>query len=107
MSFGSRVGQNEAVFRDINERIESGHWPGDDKPAAFRCECASLGCNILVEMSVAAYERVRADSRHFLVVPGHEVAGAEVVIERHPGYVVVEKIGDAGQVAEERDRRDA
>ena len=107
MTLGNRLAHNEAVFRDVNERIERGHWPGEERPAAFRCECASLRCNTLVELSIAAYEHVRADSRRFLLVPGHEIVGVEVVVERHDGYVVVEKIGEAGQVAEELDQRDA
>ena len=39
-----RLGSNEAVFREINEGIERGQWPGEeDAPISFRCECARLG----------------------------------------------------------------
>jgi hypothetical protein len=102
-----RIGHNEAVFRDVNERIEAGQWPGDPgEPAAFRCECASLGCNMLIELTLSAYERVRADPRHFVLVPGHEIAGVEPVVEREAEYVVVEKEAEAGRVAEATDPRD-
>ena len=78
-----RIGHNEAVFRDINERIEAGRWPGEPgEPIAFRCECASLGCNLLIELTLAAYERVRADPRHFVLAAGHEIAEVELVVER-------------------------
>lgn len=106
MSVGERLGHNEALFRSVNERIEQGHWPGGPEQAvAFRCECASLGCNVLIELRIADYERVRADPRRFLLQPGHEIAQVEKVVERHPGYIVVEKVGDAGAVAEAADPR--
>jgi hypothetical protein len=102
-----RVGANEAVFRQINEGIERGQWPGEeDEPVGFRCECARLGCAELVELSVREYERVRADSRRFILQPGHERLDAEIVVERHPGYVVVEKLGQAGATAADTDPRD-
>ena len=40
-----RTAANEAMFREPNEAIERGRWPGeDDEPVGFRCECARLGC---------------------------------------------------------------
>jgi hypothetical protein len=101
-----RIAANEAVFREVNEGIARGRWPGEeDASVAFRCECARLGCNQMVELSPREYERVRAHSRHFIVVPGHELPGAENVVERADGYVVVEKTGPAGTSAEESDPR--
>jgi hypothetical protein len=101
-----RIGANEAVFREVNEGIERGQWPGEeDAPVGFRCECARLGCAELIELSVNEYERIRSDARRFVVLPGHERADAETVVEIHPGYVVVEKNGQAGTVAEETDPR--
>jgi hypothetical protein len=94
------------VFREINESIERGQWPGEeDAPASFRCECARLGCSELVELSVRAYEQVRAHPRRFIVLPGHEREGAETVIESRPGYLVVEKLEQAGERAAETDPR--
>ena len=90
-------GHNEAVFRDVNERIEQGQWPGErGAPVAFRCECSNLGCNLLVEMTLDEYEHARADPRHFVLVPGREPPEVEVVVERRTGYVIVEKVGRAG-----------
>jgi len=101
-----RLGANEAVFREINEGIEAGQWPGEgDSPVAFRCECARLGCNDLIELSLRAYEQVRANPRRFIVVPGHERLDVEMVVERHDGYLVVEKVDGAGERAAETDPR--
>lgn len=101
-----RIASNEATFRDVNEALSSGRWPGEEgTPTAYRCECARLGCSRLIELRIEDYERVRAHPRRFLIVPGHEVPPAEVVIETHDDYVVVEKIDEAGQVAEATDPR--
>jgi hypothetical protein len=101
-----RLGANEAVFRQINEGIERGQWPGEeDAPVSFRCECARLGCNDLIELSVNEYEAVRANPRRFIVVPGHERLDAEVVVETRRGYLVIEKLAQAGTTAEETDPR--
>src|SRR3982074_556729 len=87
-----RVAGNEALFREVNEAIERGKWPGEeDSPAAFRCECARLDCNQLLSLTPRDYERVRATPRRFVVMPGHEVADVESVVETGSGYVVVEK----------------
>ena len=103
----ARLGHNEAVFREVNERIEAGHWPGDDdEPIAFRCECSALGCNLLIELTRGEYEQIRAFPRRFLLAPGHELAETEVVLERHPNFFVVEKVGVAGRVAERTDPRE-
>ncbi len=101
-----QVGAQEATIRDVNEGIERGQWPGEeDAPVAFRCECARLGCNQLIELSVREYEEVRAHPRRFVVLPGHELQGFETVVEARPGYVIVEKQDQAGEVAKQHDPR--
>ncbi len=101
-----RIGLNESLFRETNEGIERGLWPGEeDQRVPFRCECARLECGEAVRLTPAEYERVRADPRRFVVVAGHEVPDAEFIVERHPGYLLVEKVGEAASVAEELDPR--
>ena len=102
-----RAGAGEATMRDVNEGIERGQWPGDeDTPVGFRCECARVGCNRLVELTVRQYEHIRSHPRRFVVVPGHELPDVEMVVATQPGYVIVEKRDQAGAVAEQSDRRD-
>jgi hypothetical protein len=102
-----RIAHNETLFREVNERIEAGQWPTErGEPVAFRCECGSLRCNLLVELTLEDYEHVRASATHFLLIPGHEIPAIERVVERDAGYVVVEKVGEAGRIAEETDPRD-
>ena len=88
-----RIARNNATFRDANEHIGAAAGAyGIDSPIPFICECAD-----------AQYEEVRADSRHFLNVPGHQDA-AEIVAERD-GYVIVEKLGRAGDIVDALDER--
>jgi hypothetical protein len=101
-----RAGSTEATFRNVNEGIERGQWPGEkDVPVGFRCECARLGCNALVELTMREYERIRAHARRFVVAGGHELPDVETVIATEPGYVVVEKRDEAGLVAQATDPR--
>jgi hypothetical protein len=101
-----QAGADEASIRDVNEGIERGQWPGEeDTPVGFRCECARLGCNQLMELSVREYEEIRAHPRRFVVVPGHENPDVETVVEARAGYLIVEKRDQAGEAAEARDPR--
>jgi hypothetical protein len=101
-----RLGANEAVFREVNEGIERGQWPGDeDQLIGFRCECARLGCNSLVKLSKAEYEQVRSHPRRFVMIAGHEIPEVETVVAVHNGYVVVQKRDEAGETARAVDPR--
>lgn len=95
------------MFRSVNESIERGQWPGEDSgPVAFRCECARLGCHELIPLTREEYESIRSNPRWFLMLHGHDLPEVETVVARRPGYVVVEKVGEAGVLAEESDPRD-
>jgi hypothetical protein len=101
-----RIGANEALYRQVNESINRGRWPGEDEIAiGFRCECAEIGCNSLISLTREEYEDVRAHPRRFLVLPGHELRFIESVVATRPGYVVVEKRDQAGLTAEDTDPR--
>jgi len=99
------LARNEATFRDVNEALKRGQWPGEDEPIAFRCECSRLGCTRLIELTAAEYEQVRAHSRRFLVAPDHDIPEAETVVESHETYLVVEKLDEGGRVADATDPR--
>lgn len=101
-----RIAHNEAMFRDVNEAIRSGRWPGEqDAPIAFRCECGRLGCSQMIELSIRDYERIRANPRRFCIALDHDIPEAETVVETYERYVVVEKRDEAARVAEETDPR--
>jgi hypothetical protein len=104
-----RRARNEALFREVNERIlelETGGYDQDESLlVGFVCECPQEDCNELVEVTRGQYEAVRSDSRRFLVLPGHEDGDIAQVVERHSSYLVVEKTGEAAAVAEEQNPR--
>jgi hypothetical protein len=105
-----RIAENDARFRAANERIGAAADAYDvDMAIPFICECADPTCTKLVRLSLEEYEEVRADPRHFLSLPGHETAaqGAAVVVAERDSYVIVEKTGHAGEVAEDLDERSA
>ena len=95
-----RAARNEALFREVNEniaRLEERHGATNTEPA-YVCECANAE-QIVIDPET--YRRVRAQPRLLFVRPGHEDPQLERVVERHDDYLVVEKTGEAGQVAEQ------
>jgi hypothetical protein len=105
-----RRARNEALFRDVNERIEAiSREFADGEPLGEQlrlvCECGRADCTEVLEATVAEYESVRAHPRRFLVLPGHEHIETACVVERTSGFFVVEKFDEAGEVAIERDPR--
>ena len=100
-----RVGLNESTFRAINEQIEELGERFDASTTEFVCECADAACTARVPVPLDAYEKIRADPGRFLVVAGHQRADAERVVEDHGDYLVVQKFGEAGEVAESNDPR--
>jgi hypothetical protein len=95
-----RMAQNEALARRINERIEYQRPRNGELADNFVCECVRVDCDGVLDLSIEEYVRVRIHPRRFVVLPGHEEAAVESIVEVHPGYVVVEKRGEAGRLAE-------
>ena len=92
----ARLGENEALYRDVNEHIAevAAHlFDEADGPITFRflCECCSVTCVEQVALSLDDYRRVRSEGSWFVVVPGHELPAIERVVERREEYLVVEK----------------
>jgi hypothetical protein len=88
-----RIAKTESLFRDVNERIAESA-PSEAEETSFVCECGDPECTERVEAPLEAYEEVRADGTHFLLVPGHEDGRVEKVVERRRRYNVVRKVND-------------
>jgi hypothetical protein len=102
-----RIAENQSAFRAANERIETGAERARIfGPVPFICECPRRRCTEIVRLTLDEYEDVRAHPVRFFTAPGHqdiaEAAGAAHTVEERDGYVVVDKIGVAGDVARER-----
>jgi hypothetical protein len=97
-----RAARNQAMFRAVNENItqlNSAHGAVADR-YAIACECADASCLEMLEISPDEYAAVRRHPRRFPVLPGHVYPNVERVVAEREGYVVVEKVGAAGEIAE-------
>src|SRR5437868_11656481 len=98
-----RAARNEALFREVNEniaRLEERYGTTESGPI-YVCECANARCTEQLAIDPVTYRRVREQPRLFFVRPGHEDEQLERVVERHREYLIVEKTGEAGEVAEQ------
>jgi len=101
-----RVGLNEALFREVNERIQDVAGRFDMNALDLICECGDPSCVARISMSRNDYEQVRADPLQFAMAPGHEDASVERVIGRDKSFHLVRKHeGGPGALAAERDPR--
>ena len=100
--------QNEALFRQVNERIEDmgAALTPDDVPMEFLCECDDPDCVEKVSATRAEYEAIRAVATQFVVLPGHEDPDIEHVVQQTERFLVVEKEGQAAHDAEESNPRE-
>lgn len=100
MSREERIAYNEAWCRDLNER--KAEWmKGGQVVAGFRCECWQIDCGARMQLSGPEWREVRSQGNRFAVAPGHTVADVEQVVKEYPHFWVVEKLGEAGDLAEE------
>jgi hypothetical protein len=98
-----RTARNEALIREVNERIEKVDKAAEEASLApeeaffeFLCECGAedagdLGCEEHVQLTIREYEQVRSQDDRFAVYPGHEQAELEWVAARNERFVVVDK----------------
>jgi hypothetical protein len=103
-----RLGLNEAMFREVNERVEDINRTFGSLTDRFEiiCECGNATCTERISVPVAVYERVRGNPLHFLLQVGHEDPLVERMIENHETFVIVEKEGtEVEEVAESTDPR--
>ena len=107
-----RLARNQAVFREVNERIEatalSHRGLEDGHVYEYFCECSRTECAELVPLTIAQYEALRTRPNRFALVAGHELGEIEHVVEEvRPGVFAVEKVGAAADEAIRSDPRAA
>ena len=104
MPEAQRKAKNEAVFREVNERIESVAAefgvPGE---ASFVCECGNAQCTEMLSMTLNEYREIRSQERRFAILPGHENLALERVVCSNHRFAVVEKIASGGMLADAPD----
>ena len=99
----TKVARNQALWREVNERIKA--VAETSAEVQFLCECASLDCAKTLTLSMAEYERIRSSPVRFPIAPGHVYPEVESLVEENERYAVVEKKGEAGEIAAELDPR--
>jgi hypothetical protein len=105
-----RVARNDATFRDANEQISDvaeSMQLKDDGLLPFICECADMSCTEIIRVTASEYEAVRQSPVLFMYARGHERNGLgwSRVVGEFDRYTVVEKVGQAAEVAAELDPR--
>ena len=98
-----KIARNDSAFREANDVIGTAAadrgFHGSALP--LLCECSEPRCTEIIRLTPEQYAHVRSNDRWFAHAVGHEAAvdGAVKLLERHDGYIVVEKIGVAGAIA--------
>jgi len=103
-----RVARNQALYREVNERIEDLNESFGGITGAFLivCECSDPLCTEQIALSRQAYERTRAHPAQFIVRPGHQAVALEDIITTEAEYMVVEKhAGEPARLAGKTDPR--
>jgi hypothetical protein len=102
-----RAARNQALFRRVNEELQSLATAFKDiaKESPFTCECADTQCIERVWLSMDEYEAIRAVPNHFVVLSGHVYPDGETVERETDRYVVVAKIGEGAAIAVNDDPR--
>jgi hypothetical protein len=98
-----RIAENEARFREINDRLEADlrSLAPDGETTGFVCECGKAACTNSVELTLDEYRHVRDDAMLFAVLPGHEIEDTEDVLTRTERYVVVRKHAEAAPIVDD------
>lgn len=101
-----RIGLNEAMFREINDRLKalaektSAQFGGLD----LVCECGHRDCAERLSLTIEEYTELRSDPLLFVVLPGHEIPEVEDIVQRTNGLLIVRKrAGEPAAVARATD----
>ena len=88
-----QVQKNEQAFRDHNERRAAFEKQAlaDDESLPIVCECGDPDCFEAFEVTIPQFESAHSRPEWFAVKPEHFLPDFERVVERHPGYWVIEK----------------
>jgi hypothetical protein len=100
-----RLARNQALFREVNERLLELADGFQDGSMEFVCECSTEDCTQTLTMSHDDYESVRAHSTFFVIASGHEVLAVENVVDRRNGWTIVQKVTESDYAIETDPRR--
>lgn len=106
-----RKALNEAVFREVNEKIEELEHRfaiAENQSLDIVCECDHIECAEPLSVDLEIYEKVRSEPTLFLLLPGHQDSSVEDVVDAGDNYLIVRKRpGVPREIAEQTDPRSA
>ena len=103
-----RLGLNEALFREVNERVRGLNEAFGEVTNRMElvCECADPGCAERITMTVQQYEELRAEPEQFVIAPAHVAPDIEHVVATGEGWEIVRKRpGGPAEIARASDPR--
>jgi hypothetical protein len=100
-----RAAKNQALFREMNERIRDITEVQEETWGEILCECDDLACAERIPITLREYEQVREHGDRFLILRGHENFDVEKIVEMTERYVIVEKIEHGAVIAHQLDPR--
>jgi hypothetical protein len=101
-----RTAQREVISKDVNDTLVEGLGPEVDGSVSVLCECGRERCDEWLSVSAEAYAATQDDDTLFVVAVGHELPQFERVVDRNDAYLVVNKVGRAGEAADRLDDRE-
>src|SRR5947209_9988802 len=80
-----RLALNEALLREVNERVEDMTKTFESTTGTLEifCECHDPACTERFSVPTDVYERVRSDPTHVLVTSGHEDPQVKHVVDAY------------------------
>ena len=101
-----RMAQNEALFREVNERVEAvAHQLGPEVPYEFVCECANADCTFRVATRSATTRRSGRIQSSSSCSPCTTHQRSKISWPSEDSYWLVRKSGEAGDDVEKLDPR--
>ena len=100
-----RIARNEALFREVNERVQEITPHTSNGRIDFLCECGDETCTESISLSQEEYERLRSDPLTFGVTPGHAIPDVEYIVAEEARFHTVRKHEQEGRVARATDPR--
>ena len=93
--------RNQMLLREVNDRIAAIFggadeisdeiFVGEDSLTEFLCECSNGDCVETLSLSLLEYKGIRSSPNLFVLLPGHETAEVDRVVEAHATFSLVKK----------------
>jgi transcription initiation factor TFIID subunit TAF12 len=100
-----QIARNEALFREVNERVQEISEDRATLTTDFVCECGNTACTDTIPLRDEEYDHVRSDPLLFAVVPGHEILDVEEIVAENQRFNVVRKHVAERELAKRTDPR--